>query len=101
MNWNSQSGPVYYSCDGGVFGSKYEFIPPVEKKIDLEVFQNDEGELDPVMEEKLEIIEKRPKPKKGKKEKPKKLPGQRLMKKLSKQQQIEKSLQRVIKTIVN
>ena len=66
--------------------------------MNLEKFEDENGELDPIMEEKLEIIEKRPVRGKGKKKaKPKRLPGQRLMKKLHKQQQLEKSLERVIK----
>jgi hypothetical protein len=53
------------------------------------------------MEQKLEIIEKRPVKGKGKKKvKPKRLPGERLMKKLHNQSQMEQSLLRVVKNII-
>ena len=69
----------------------------------LEKFEDESGELDPIMEHKLEIMDKRPtkgKGKKNEKNKPGRLPGQKLMKKIQKQEQLSKSLERVIKNLV-
>ena len=85
------------------FTASYDFkpFPEPEVNMNLEKFEDENGELDPVMEEKLEIIEKRPVRGKGKKKaKPKRLPGQKLMLKLHKQQQMEQSLMRVVKNII-
>jgi hypothetical protein len=99
-----QSENVYRTQDiQSPFSPSYDFkpFPEPEVNLNLEKFEDENGELDEIMEEKLEIIEKRPVKGKGKKKaKPSRLPGQKLMKKLHKQQQIEKSLGRVIKNIV-
>lgn len=85
------------------FTASYDFkpFPEPEVNLNLEEFEDENGELDPTMAEKLEIIENRPVKGKGKKKvKPKRLPGQKLMAKLHKQQQIQQSLMRVVKNIV-
>lgn len=85
------------------FTSTYDFkpFPEPETKLNLEKFEDENGDLEPLMEEKLEIMEKRSVKGKGKKKaKPKRLPGQKLMKKLHKQEQLEKSIERVVKTLV-
>ena len=77
----------------------------------LAQFVDDRGEIDPIMQEKIDIISSRPVKGKGEQkkvkhtqeekiEKPKPIPGYRLMKKLHKQNQIEQSLERVIKNLV-
>ena len=85
------------------FTASYDFkpFPEPEVHLNLEKFEDENGELDPVMERKLDIIEERPVRGKGKKKpKPKRLPGQKLMKKLHRQQQLEQSLTRVVKIII-
>lgn len=98
-----QSDCVYRTQDiPNPFSAVTAFKPFQEPEINmnLEKFEDENGELDPLMSEKLEIIENRQIKGKGKgkkKEKPRRLPGQKLMAKIHKEHQIEKSLERVIK----
>lgn len=102
-----QSDCVFRTEDfQGPFSPSFEFkpMPEPEVNMNLEKFEDENGELDPIMEQKLEIIEKRPagvrgKGKGKKKPKPKRLPGQRLLQKLKKQDQIEKSLERIVREL--
>jgi hypothetical protein len=100
----------------GPLSSYCEFIPAKkeEPKDVMAQFVDDRGEMDPVMQEKLDIISSRPVKGSGKvkhvkhvkhsigekAEKPKPIPGLKLMKKLHKQNQLEKSLERVIKNLI-
>ena len=110
-----QSDCLYRTQDiTGPFSAYCEFIPEKipEPKDVLAQFVDDRGEVDPIMQEKIDIISSRPKGKgklknakhahvqEEKVEKPKPIPGFRLMKKLHKQNQMEQSLQRVIKNLV-
>ena len=82
------------------FSASYDFKPFQEPEVNmnLEKFEDENGELDPIMEQKLDIMDSRPVRGKGKKKvKSNRLPGQKLIRKLHKQQQLEKSLERVIK----
>lgn len=84
------------------FSPTYEFkpFPEPEVNMNLEKFEDEDGELDPIMEQKLEIIDKRPVRGKGKKKpKPKRLPGEKLMRKLHREQQMEQSLMRVVQQL--
>ena len=94
----------------GPFSSYSEFTPIKEEKpIDLiDQFRDKNGEVDPIMEEKKQIVEARPVTGKGKVRKistkdkvepAKPIPGMKLMKKLHKQHQIERSLGRIIKDL--
>jgi hypothetical protein len=92
------------------------FVPEKkeEPKDVMSQFVDARGEIDPVMQEKMDIISSRPVRGSGKVkhvkhdkhsiedkiEKPKPIPGLKLMKKLHKQNQLEKSLERVIKNLV-
>lgn len=69
--------------------------PPPEPVIEA----NPEIEEDPAMQEKAEIVEKRIKKMKDPKKKNKGLPGQRLLKKLAKEQQLERVLSNVVKSL--
>lgn len=104
MYCSYQSDCVYRTQDiQSPFSPHYEFkpFPEPEVNLNLEKFEDEDGELDPIMEQKLEIIEKRPTKGKGKKKpKPKRLPGEKLMKKLHRQEQLEQSVMRVIKNII-
>lgn len=109
-----QSDCLYRTQDiTGPFSAYSEFIPEKvpEPKDVLAQFVDDRGEVDPVMQQKIDIISSRAVKGKGKQkkvknsqeekvEKSKPIPGYRLMKKLYKQNQIEKSLERVIKNLV-
>jgi hypothetical protein len=96
-----------------VFSGFSSYVPEKieEPKDVMSQFVDERGEIDPVMKEKIEIISSRPvrgsgkgkTPKRNideKIEKPKPIPGLKLMKKLHKQNQLEKSLERVIKNLV-
>ena len=105
-------------CRTNPFAAHYQFTPHEKVKVDepkdiMSQFVDDAtGELDPVMQEKIHIIESRPIRGFGKKsnvkktvqieekQKPKPIPGMKLMKKLHKEHQLEKSLHRVIKNLV-
>ena len=82
------------------FSPQYKFVPvpePVQPQV--QAYYDDEGP-DPVMEQKEEILEKRQKcfKKDGKKKKKQpRIPGQKLLMKLHKEQQFENSLTRVVK----
>ena len=109
-----QSDSVYRTQDiSGPFSAYCEFIPEkkAEPKDVLAQFTDDHGEIDPIMQEKIGIISSRPVKGRGKDrkvkhiqeekiEKPKPIPGMRLMKKLHKQNQMEQSLKRIIKDLV-
>ena len=76
------------------FSARYEYIlPPKEPELEPIL----EEDPDPFMEEKKMIVEAREKKLKNKKTKNKGLPGQKLLKRLAKQQQLENSLMRVVK----
>jgi hypothetical protein len=105
-----QSDCVFRTCDiESPFSATYKFepFPQQEPKDVMEQFVDDEGNLDEVMEEKLQIIEKRPvvkgkgKGKGQKKKKPARLPGEKLMKKVHRQHQLENSVQRVVKELTD
>jgi hypothetical protein len=91
----------------GPFSATYDYKPfpepdPVENM--MEKYVDDYGQPDPIMQEKQEIIAQRPvrgrgKGKKEPKKKAPRLPGQKLMKKLHKEAQMERSLGRVIKDL--
>jgi len=104
MYCNYQSDCQYRIQDiQSPFTASYEFkpFPEPEQNLNLEKFEDENGNIDELMEQKLEIIEKRPVKGKGKKKvKPKRLPGERLMKKLHNQSQMEQSLMRVVKNII-
>lgn len=100
-----QNDCVFRTCDiESPFSATYKFepFPQQEPKDIMEQFVDEEGHLDEVMEEKLQIIEKRPVVKgKGRKQKKVKqrLPGEKLMKKIHRQTQLEKSVERVVKEL--
>jgi hypothetical protein len=60
---------------------------------------DDFGDPDPYMEEKKIVMAKREKKMKDKTRKNKGLPGQRLLKRLAKEEQLENSLVRVVKNL--
>ena len=109
-----QSDCLYRTQDiTGPFSAYCEFIPEKipEPKDVLAQFVDDRGEVDPIMQEKINIISSRAVKGAGKQkkvkhtqeekiEKPKPIPGYRLMKKLHRQNQMEQSLQRVIKNLI-
>jgi hypothetical protein len=78
------------------FSARYEFVVPKEPEPVEEIIGFGE-EPDPHMQEKKQIVEAREKKLKNKKTKNKGLPGQKLLKRLAKQQQVEDSLMRVVK----
>ena len=96
-------------CRTNPFAAHYQFTPPEKVKVDepkdiMSQFVDDAtGELDPVMQEKIHIIESRPIRGFGKKSNVNKtvqIEEMKLMKKLHKEHQLEKSLHRVIKNLV-
>jgi hypothetical protein len=80
------------------FSAKYQFVLPPEPEPEAAPLDFNE-EPDPLMEDKKEIVEKREKKLQDKKRKNKGLPGQRLLKKLAKQQQLERVLANVVKSL--
>lgn len=89
--------------DPNPFSARYDFIPSPEPEINIEPYNDETGEIDPIMEHKLEINENRPVKGKGKKKtkkKPKRLPGEKLMKKIYKEEQLQQSLSRVVKNLI-
>jgi hypothetical protein len=80
------------------FSAKYQFILPPEPEAEIPMNEFDE-EPDPFMLEKKDIVEKREKKLQDKKRKNKGLPGQRLLKKLAKEQQLERVLANVVKSL--
>ena len=84
----------------GPLSARYEFVTPPEPEPDPEVFGAGEEDEDEIMEEKKEIVYARDKKLKMKgPAKNKGLPGQRLLKKLAKQQQLEQSICRVVRNL--
>ena len=76
------------------FSARYEYVVHKEPEPPPPAFDE---EPDPVMEEKKVIVEAREKKLENKKTKNKGLPGQKLLKRLAKQQQLDDSLMRVVK----
>ena len=93
----------------GPFSAYSEHTQIKEEPIDvIDQFRDKNGEVDPIMEEKKQIVEARSVTGKGKVRKistkdkvepAKPIPGMKLMKKLHKQHQIERSLGRIIKDL--
>jgi hypothetical protein len=78
------------------FSARYEYVAPPEPETVPLTGKGDE-EPEECMEEKQEILQER-EDRKNKKRKPP-LPGQRLLRKLAKAQQLEESLARVVKSL--
>ena len=81
------------------FSPRYQFVAAPEP-VQPQVTYYEGEEPDPVMEQKEEVLEKRQKcfKKDGKKKKKQpRIPGQKLLMKLHKEQQFENSLTRVVK----
>lgn len=100
-----QSDCVFRTCDiESPFTATYKFepFPQQEPKDIMGQFVDEDGNMDEIMEEKLQIMEKRPAVKgKGLKQKKvkRRLPGEKLMKKIHRQAQLEKSVERVVKEL--
>lgn len=86
------------------FSSTYEFIPAPEPIKQAEQIVDEYGEPDKLMEEKQQIIEDRGEVLRGKinmkkKKGVKRLPGEKLLKKIHKQNQLENVMMRVVKNL--
>jgi hypothetical protein len=84
------------------FSARYEFVPPPEPEptVNDDTLMAGGEEPEPCMEEKQDILQEREERKeKRKKKKQVYLPAHRLLRKLAKQQQLEESLTRVVKSL--
>lgn len=100
------------TCDiQSPFSSYSQFVPAPEPEkqpeLQMDMFVDPKtGEPDQLMQEKQEIVESRGEVKRGKivkkgKQKNKRLPGEKLMRKIEKEQNFERIMAKVVKGLVN